>query len=321
MMMRFSAQLQQAVMAGVCLLLVAAAVVYGREASAEVVLQDDMQRTVRLPQSAKRVVVLAPHLAEMVFAIGAGDKLVGAVSYSDYPQAAQQVPRVGTYKNFSAEAILRLRPDLVLAWQSGNGLQRVEPIIQLGIPVYFTEPRTLEDIALNMQRIAELTGVEESASQQFLQTLNQLRTSYASQPPLSVFYQVWNQPLQTLNGEHLLSDVIALCGGRNVFGDAKVLAPQVSVESVLRLDPQVIVASGMGEARPEWLDEWRRWPSLQAVRNEQLKFIPPDIIQRHTPRVLQGAAQLCEQLQAARGIYYPAANSANSANSAAAADE
>ncbi|MYM63159.1 ABC transporter substrate-binding protein [Pseudomaricurvus sp. HS19] len=282
--------------------------------AAEVVLQDDMQRTVRLPQPAKRVVVLAPHLAEMVFAIGAGDKLVGAVSYSDYPQAAQQVPRVGTYKNFSAEAILRLRPDLVLAWQSGNGLQRVEPIIQLGIPVYFTEPRTLEDIALNMQRIAELTGVEENASQQFLQTLNQLRANYASQPPLSVFYQVWNQPLQTLNGEHLLSDVITLCGGNNVFGDANVLAPQVSVESVLRLDPQVIVASGMGEARPEWLDEWRRWPSLQAVRNEQLKFIPPDIIQRHTPRVLQGAAQLCEHLQTARGIYYPAANATATAD-------
>ena len=282
----------------------------------EVLLQDDMQRTVRLPQPAQRIVVLAPHLAEMVFAIGAGDKLVGAVTYSDYPETAQNIPRVGTYKNFSAEAILRLRPDLVLAWQSGNGVQRVEPIMQLGIPVYFTEPRTLEDIAFSMQRIALLAGVEEQASQQFLQTLQHLRDTYASQPPLSVFYQVWNQPLQTLNGEHLLSDVITLCGGRNVFGDAAVLAPQVSVESVLRLDPQVIVASGMGEARPEWLDDWRRWPSLQAVRNQQLKFIPPDIIQRHTPRVLQGAALLCEQLQAARAVYYPATTAPVAASAA-----
>ncbi len=266
---------------------------------------DDLGREVRLKQPARRIVALAPHIVEMVYAVGSGERMVGAVNYSDYPSAAKGLPRVGTYKAFSAEAILRLNPDLILAWHSGNGAQRVTPIQALGIPVYFSEPRALDDIGSALEKIALLSGVKDpqQAKRKFVEELNSLRDQYAQRPPVSVFYQVWNSPLQTLNGEHLISDVIRLCGGENVFASATTLAPQISVESILRLDPQVIVASGMGEARPEWLDEWSRWPSLTAVKRRQLKFIPPDIIQRHTPRVLKGAKLMCEHLEQARHVY------------------
>lgn len=273
--------------------------------AAPVSVVDDLGNEVALEQPAQRIVALAPHIVEMVYAVGSGDKLVGAVNYSDYPEAAQALPRVGTYKAFSAEAIIRLNPDLILAWHSGNGAQRVAPVKALGIPVYFSEPRSLDDIGEALQKIAILSGQKnpDQARLAFRKELNLLRSQYSNRFEISVFYQVWNRPLQTLNGDHLISDVIRLCGGKNIFNDAKTLAPQIGVESILRLNPQVIVASGMGEARPEWLDEWARWPSLTAVQNSQLKFIPPDIIQRHTPRVLNGARMMCEHLQQARSVY------------------
>lgn len=274
-------------------------------AAAPVSVVDDLGNQINLDRPAQRIVALAPHIVEMVYAVGSGDQLVGAVNYSDYPEAAKALPRVGTYKAFSAEAIVRLNPDLILAWHSGNGAQRVAPVQALGIPVYFSEPRSLENIGEALEKIAVLSGREnpEASKLAFDQELSLLCDQYAHQSEISVFYQVWNHPLQTLNGDHLISDVIRLCGGKNIFDDAKTLAPQISVESILRLNPQVIVASGMGVARPEWLDEWSRWPSLTAVQNAQLKFIPPDIIQRHTPRVLKGAKMMCEHLQQARHVY------------------
>jgi len=272
---------------------------------AAVTVQDDLGRTVTLAQPAQRVIALAPHIVEMVYAVGSGDKLVGAVSYSNYPEAAKALPQVGTYKDFSSEAVLRLQPDLVLAWSSGNTERVIKQLRALGIAVYVSEPRTLESIGVALEKIGVLTGAPKatSARRSFDETLKDIRLRYAHQEPVSVFYQVWNSPLQTLNGQHMINDVIELCGGRNIFEHAPALAPKVNVEAILRADPQLIFASGMGEARPEWLNEWLQWPSLQAVKNKQLHFVPPDYIQRHTPRVLLGAAMLCDQLQQARTVY------------------
>lgn len=274
-------------------------------ALAEVVVEDDLGNRVSLRQPAQRIVALAPSLVEIVYAVGAGEQLVGAVSFSDYPVAAQQIPRVGSHKDFSIESIARLKPDLVLAWHSGNGSQRIAPIKALGIPVFYTEPRQLEDIGRAMEQIGLLAGSAAAveARRQFDGALAELRQRYSRETAISVFYQMWNEPLRTLNGEHLISDVMRLCGGRNIFAEATALAPQVSVESILRLNPQVIIASGMAQERPEWLDDWHRWPSLQAVQEGQLKFIPPDVLQRHTPRILEGARLMCEHLQAARDHY------------------
>jgi iron complex transport system substrate-binding protein len=252
------------------------------------------------------VVSLAPHLTEVVYAAGAGEQLVGAVSYSDYPEEARAIPRVGSYDSVSYETLLSLKPDLVLAWHEGNGEDVVTRLRSLGLNVYVSEPRALEDVAESLRVVGVLTGNEQAANaaaSRFMQQLNALRETYSSREPVTVYYQIWNEPLLTLNGDHLISDVVRLCGGRNVFADAMPLVSRISVESVLRANPQVIIASGMDKARPEWLDDWREWSAMTAVKNDQLYFIPPDILQRHTPRIIEGATLMCEKLQQAREHY------------------
>ena len=265
--------------------------------------------TVSLDVPAKRIIALAPHIVENTYSAGAGDKLVAAVAYADFPESAKKLPHVGTYKTFNLESILALKPDLILAWRSGNGDEIVQRLKGLGIPVYVSEPKTLQDIPLVLQDIGLLAGTKEIADQEansYLKKLAKLRQTYQAAVPVSVFYQVWYQPLQTLNDEHLISDVIRLCGGNNVFADALSLAPKINIEAVVQRNPQAIVASGMGEARPDWLDNWLDWPSLQAVKNNHLFFVPPDIVQRHTVRIMQGAELLCEQLQQVRAASKPA---------------
>ena len=274
--------------------------------SAQITVRDAMDRTLVLEKPATRVISLAPHITEVVYAAGAGEQLVGAVSYSDYPEAARAIPRVGSYDSVSYETLLTLKPDLVLAWHEGNGEDVVTRLQSLGLNVYVGEPRALEDVAESLRVIGVLTGNEQvanAAASHFMQQLNALQETYSSREPVTVYYQIWNEPLLTLNGDHLISDVVRLCGGRNVFSDAMPLVSRISVESVLRANPQVIIASGMDKARPEWLDDWREWSAMTAVRNDQLYFIPPDILQRHTPRIIEGATLMCEKLQQAREHY------------------
>ena len=201
------------------------------------------------------------------------------------------------------EMILSLQPDLIVGWKSGNGAAHIEQIKQFNIPLYITEPKSLEDIPKTIRNLGRLTGHEFTANQQsseFLSKLSMLKSNYGQLPKISVFYQVWDRPLMTVNGEHLISNLIELCGGVNVFEELTSLAPRIDIESVLLSNPTVIIASGMGEERPDWLDEWRTWDSMTAVKEDNLFFIPPDIVQRHSPRILLGAQQMCEQLQQVR---------------------
>ncbi|MDO6747958.1 cobalamin-binding protein [Gilvimarinus sp. 1_MG-2023] len=266
-------------------------------------VQDARGQWVTLERPAQRVVALAPHIVENVYAAGGGDKLVAAVSHSDYPAEASELLQVGSYKVVNFEQILALKPDLVISWASGNGEAVAAQLERLGITVYVDELRSLQDIAREVRVLGELLGTREQANKtvdQWQERLAQLEQNYRATEPVSVLYQVWNDPLQTLNGEHLVSDVIRLCGGRNAFADAVSIAPKINIESVIARDPQAIVASGMGEERPEWLDEWRFYPTLQSVQNKHLFFVPPDIIQRHTLRILDGAELMCRHLQTVR---------------------
>ncbi len=270
---------------------------------AELEAEDSLGRKVSLEAPARRIVALAPHIVENTFSAGAGRHLVGVVSYSDYPPEARDIRRVGDYQAWSLESIVALRPDLVLMWSSGNGVGGFDSLERLGIPVFVSEPRELEDIPGMIRAIGRLAGTEqvsEPEAQRIEQRLAQLRATYADKRDLSVFYQVWNEPLQTVNGEHMISRVIETCGGHNVVADTASLAPTVSLESVLRRDPDVIVASGMDAARPEWLDMWDGYPYLKAVRNDALLFVHPDHIQRPTARILLGAERLCRQMDALR---------------------
>lgn len=270
---------------------------------AQITVTDYLGRTITLEKPAQRIVALAPHIVENFYSAGAGHRLVGAVDYCDYPADAKKIPRVGAISAYSLEAIVALKPDLVVVWNSGHGGKALPKLLDLGLNVYASDPKTLEDIARSIRDYGILSGNSahaEKTAAEFTARHNALKKQYSHQKTLSVFYQVWNQPLQTLNDQHIISDLIRLCGGANVFGDAPTIAPLIGIEAVLTRDPDVIIASGMGEARPEWLDDWRKYPSLKAVKNENLYFVPPDIIQRHTVRMLEGTAKVCEALQQAR---------------------
>ena len=271
---------------------------------AEIAVTDASGATLHLAAPARRIVSLAPHITELLYAAGAGDRLVGNVDYGNYPPQAAALPRVGGYSRLDIEAIVALRPDLVIGWQSGNPPAALARLRALGIAVFVSQPNRIADVATELENYGRLAGTEaraNAAAARFRQRLAALRQRYAERPPVTVFYQIWRQPLMTVNDQQIIADAIRLCGGRNVFGALPVLAPTVSVEAVIAANPEAIVASGMGDERPEWLDDWRRWPALIAVQRGNLYFIPPEEIQRHTPRLLDGAEKLCRALDDARG--------------------
>ena len=264
---------------------------------------DDIGRTVKLDKPAARIVSLAPNITENLFAAGLGRLVVGAVSYSDYPAGARLVPAVGSYDNFNIETILSLQPDLVVAWKEGNQYQQVDRLIRLGLTVFVNEPQRLEDVAADITRFGILGGREDEAgavAQEYMAGLSRLRDRYSGLEKVTVFYQVWPSPLITVTDKQVIGDVIRLCGGANIFAGLGAPTPQVGKEAVLAKNPDAIIVSGMTEARPDWLDEWKQWPFLKAARYGNLFFIDPDIIQRHTPRILLGSRQLCELLEQAR---------------------
>lgn len=268
-----------------------------------ITVEDDSGETVTLAAPAQHIVSLAPHITELLYAAGAGERIVGVGSYSDYPPAARTLPQVGSHTGIDLERLLALKPDLVIAWQSGNGVRLIERLRGLGLTVFVSEPSRLEDVPRTLEqlgRLADSSAAAQAAAAAFRERQQRLAERYSQRPPLPVFYQIWHQPLMTVNGEHLISEVIRLCGGRNIFSDLRSLAPTVDVESVLAARPQVIIVSGADAGRPAVMDDWRRWPRLPAVAENQLYFIPPDIIQRHSPRILEGARVLCEQLEQAR---------------------
>jgi iron complex transport system substrate-binding protein len=272
-------------------------------AAADIAVNDDAGRRVVLEKPAQRIISLAPHTTELLFAAGAGSRIVGVVSHSNYPPEAQQLPVVGSAGNLSPEAIVARQPDLVVAWKSGNVATQVEQLINLGIPVFYSEPRRLEDIATNLQRLGRLSGtsaVAEATAREFRADYRQLIHDYSGRAPVRTFYQIWDQPLITVNGAHLISQLITLCGGENIFAALDTLAPVVNREAVLAADPQIIIASGKARERPDWLERWQTWPQVSAVRNQQLYVIDPDLIQRQAPRILGGAKIMCRQIERAR---------------------
>lgn len=271
--------------------------------SASVCVTDDRQRSVCLEQPARRIVALSPAATELLFAAGAGDRLVAAVSFSDYPPAAQALPRVGSNQRLDMEAILDLAPDLVVAWGSGNPDAQLQRLEAFGITVYYSEPLRFAQVATSLARLGKLAGTAEAgeqAAQGFRNKVTALRQQYSEQTPVSVFYQIWDQPLMTVNGDHLISQALTVCGGVNVFADLDSLAPRISREAVLEKDPRAIIAGGRGEEDQDWLAPWQAVAALQAVQRGNLFFVPPSLLQRPTPRMLKGTRQLCQHLEKAR---------------------
>lgn len=258
---------------------------------ADVAVRDDYGNEVRLASPAGRIVSLAPHLTELLYAAGAGAKLVGAVDYSDYPPPARKLPRVGSDAYINLESVLALNPDLVVAWPNPGSVRAVNRLAEL-LPVYRSEPRELDDIAASIEKLGVLAGTETEAvraAQAFRSRKAALEKRYAGRARVRVFYQVWDRPLVTVNGEHIISKVLRLCGGENVFADAPGIAPEIGPEALLRAKPQVILVS----------------PGAEVPRGRggaEVHEIPADLIQRHTPRILDGAEAVCRALDAARKV-------------------
>lgn len=257
---------------------------------------DDTGFRVVLPQPVTRIVSLAPHLTELMFSIGASDKIVATVQSADYPEAATKIPRVGDSASIDLERVIALHPDLVLVWQSSNGSALATRLRELNLPVFVSEPVSLAQIESTLRVLGKVTGRQHEANTSadaFAARVKTLQRPAPGQNPLRVFYQIWGQPIFTVGGQHLISEIIQMCGGENIFSHLPALAGQVTVESVLAANPDLIIASGNDDTRPEWLDEWRHWPQLPAVQQQQLHFIPPALIQRHTLRVLEGVGMMC----------------------------
>ncbi len=271
-------------------------------AAGPIVLQQPDGTELRLEAPAERLVTLSPHLAELVYAAGAGETLLASVEYSDYPPEAAALPRVGDAFRLDLETILALQPDLVIAWASGNPGEAIAQLRSLGLPVWSVEIREPSQISQITAAIGLATGNGHRAKQVATgleRRLEHLAKQYEAAPPVSYFYQVDPRPLFTINGQHLISRGLSLCGGRNIFADEPALAFQVAHESVIVADPDALIAPAL-PGDPDPLQRWTEWPGLQAVQNGALYTLNADKISRATPRWLDAIENACTQLDESR---------------------
>lgn len=272
-------------------------------AQAALSVRDGSGQTVTLAQPAQRIVALAPHLVETLYAIGAGPRVAAAVDYSDYPPQAAQLPRVGGYAGISVEAVLRRQPDLIVAWRDGGHARELARLRQLGVPVYISAPLRPEDVAQDMRALGVLTARDTAAAAlaaRFDRTLAQQRSQYAGARPISVFLQLSEQPLFSVSAHSFVGQLLSLCGARNVFADAVPPAPQVSVEAVLARRPQLVLAFS-----DTALSRWQAWPQLPAVASHNLLRVSEGSISRPGPRLADGVVALCRDIDQARARLPP----------------
>ena len=263
-------------------------------------VRDDRGVTISLERTPERIVSLAPHLAEIAFAAGAGAKLVGVSTFTRYPAEAERLPVVASYGRVDIERLIALRPQLVLAWQSGNSALQIGRLERLGLPVFVTEARSLADIPRIVRLIGALAGsadIAEARARQFDRDVAELRRRHAGERSIAVFLEIWHRPMLTVNGEHLASDALRLCGGRNVFAAAKVLTPRVSREQLLAARPDAVITAGFGAEAPQ---AWRGFEPVAAVRGGRIYAIDPDLLYGQGPRLLEGARALCNRLERVR---------------------
>lgn len=285
-------------------LALAATPLFASQASAAPVsVVDDAGARIELAAPAQRIIALAPHVVEMLYAAGGGERLVATVDHADYPPAARELPRIGNNRALDIERIIALRPDLIVVWRHGNAAQHLEPLKRLGVPLFYSEPHRIDEVAVSLEKLGVLMGtqpVANAAATDLRARLAALTAQYATQPPVKVFYQVWDQPLYTLNGTHIVADVLAACGGVNIFAALPATAPTISIEAVLAANPEVVIAgeregrSGLGP------QVWAKYSTLLAAQRGNLFDISPDLTLRAGSRIIEGTQHVCDALDIAR---------------------
>lgn len=259
--------------------------------------------TVRLQQSARHIITLAPNLTELVYVAGAGERLAGVARYSDYPPEARSLPVVSDAVQFDVERMLALRADLVLAWQGGTPTEAIARIERAGLKVFVAGAAGLEDIARNITSIAQLAGTAAAGSiarAAFDAELRLLRGRRSAGAPVRVFYEIWGRPLMTVNNAHLISEIVVLCGGINVFGDQRPLTPEVSREALLAARPDIVLGGSSADTPAAFSARWAALPPPLNVL--PARHLSPDLMQRPTPRILEGARQVCAHLDGVRTV-------------------
>ena len=281
--------------------LIAAGLTAQAQAQPAITVKDDAGLAVTVAKPALRVVSMAPSVTELLFAAGGGSQIVGAVNYSDYPEAAKRIPRIGSNREIDMELLISLKPDLIVAWRHNSSERQIEMVRRLGIPVFQSDPQTLDGIPDAVLRLGQLLGTDAAAKATAMQLREQLaglRAKYAHRSTVRTFYQVWDKPLYTLSGKHILTDAMKLCGGENIFDKLTVTAPIVSIESVLQANPEAIIATA--EKNYGGVELWKPYGTLAAVRSNNLFTLDGHLLNRAGPRMVQGTAAMCEVLEQAR---------------------
>lgn len=277
---------------------------YSISANAGIKVIDDGQRTVELDKPARRIISLAPHVTELIFSAGAGPFIVGVSEYSDYPEQAKKIASIGNIFALDLERLLALKPDLVIIWGTGNAKHLAKKLRENKITVFESDPRTYEDIASALERIATLSGTESIgfvAAKRFRERLQKLESTYLlrdKEKPVRVFHQMVKNPLMTVNKDHFISKMISLCGGQNVFSDLKDISATITTEALLAANPELIFSSGADNQKLK--KDWESFPTLEAVKKQSLYSIPGDWLHRAGPRILDATEQLCKNITETR---------------------
>lgn len=250
-----------------------------------------------------RIVSLAPSITEMIYSAGAGDQLVGVINYSNYPKAALKLPIIGDYNQLNYEAIMALKPDLIIAWQGGNQTTQLNKLQQLGLETWEIGINNIEDIPQKITELAKklalnnrdpLNAFQYAAS---LQTeLENIKRNYAEVATRRVFYQLWHRPMITINNKQFIGQAISLCGASNIFADLPLLSSEVNLETVLQRNPEVILVANSDNTQSAQLEEWKKWQHISAVQHQRVHAVDADIYQRPTARFIMGLSKLCETI-------------------------
>lgn len=265
--------------------------------ASSIVAVDDLERQVRLEKAPERIVSLSPHLTEMLFALGQGKKVVGTVRFSDYPEQALDIPRVGDAFSINIEALVALKPDLVVIWADGGGLERIDQIEKTGIAVYVLRTRTIEAVVDNLNDLSQILRLQERPLiiDQIKQQITGLKNEYSNKKKLKAFFQIWHEPLWTVGKNNIVTQVLEICSAPNVFSDLSAAASEVSIEEIVKREPELILISSKDDIKKIW-KFWNNWQGISAVSENRVIQVAVDELQRPSPRIIKAAGALCRQI-------------------------
>ena len=259
--------------------------------------------TINKQKQALRIIAMAPHIVEMLFDLGAGEQIVGAVEYSDFPEAALTIPRVGGYHGLKMEKVLALKPDVVIAWTSGNQQTDIEQMQRLGLKVVFSQPHNIADVAKELRYFGELTGRQtkaEQVAQAYEKKLAEIRLKHQHKKSVKVFYQLWSEPMMTINNDTWINQLIDVCQGDNVFGDNPTQYPKIGIENVIVAQPEVIILPDEKSKKAQPVINWQQWPEIPAVKNNRFVHVNADLLHRFSTRMLSGIEAMCIKIDVNR---------------------